>query len=342
MKVLHITEAYGGGVTSAIDTYVSHSTQFNHYLFACVRNKDETGEEGSGAFEKTYLVKRELRSLLKLRTIIAELEPDVIHLHSSFAGLFVRLMPFVDKKKIIYTPHAFAFLRNQNPCILKVYYYIEKLLAARTQVIAGCGRDEMIIAQEFMAANDTFELVNVCAPIKIARIVNLNNSKPIIVMLGRVSQQKGYEYFAQVACVLKDRAKFVWIGGGDPDGEKILHEAGVEVTGWSDRSEVLQKLMGADLYFHTAAWDGFPISVLEAAELDKPIVLREIGPFTSEGLNTVKNVSDAIKEIDFILNNDCTALARSQQNSKKIKTYHSSENLKKSLNNLYKIFIGNT
>lgn len=335
MKILHITESYGGGVTSAIDTYVSHSDQFEHYLFACVRDNDKTGEEGEGGFKKTYLVKRNLRSLLRLRSVIAELKPDVLHLHSTYAGFFVRLMPYIERKKVVYTPHAFAFLRNQNPLLLKMYFYIEKLLARRTHFIAGCGRDEMLIAQDFMEPENTFELINICAPIKHLQANSLGNIKPVIAMLGRVSDQKGYDFFAEVAKRLQAHASLVWIGGGDSVGEDILRNAGVNVTGWADRSEVLKKLMKADLYFHTAAWDGFPISVLEAAEFDKPIILRDIGPFAAEGLNTVLDIDDAVKEILCFLNDDPNALARAHGNAMQIKSYHSPKNLQRSLDDLY-------
>ena len=338
MKILHVTEAYGGGVTSAINTYVKHSKQFKHYLFACVRQNDKTGEEDDGRFEEKYLVARRFSALLDLRDLISKLDPDVIHLHSTYAGFFVRLMPYIDKKKIVYTPHAFAFLRNQNPLVLCAYYYIEKVLAFRTQVIAGCGRDEMLIAQKLIAIEQSAELINICDPIAIRKKDVACNPLPVIAMLGRVSEQKGYDYFASVACKLNGLAKFVWIGGGDDDGERLLRMAGVEVTGWATRTEVVKQLNGVDLYFHSAAWDGFPVSVLEAAELEKPIILREIGPFVAEGLNTVKSVDDAIVEILSFIGLQSGALNRTSQNSNSIKDYHTEINLECALEKLYRSF----
>lgn len=338
MKILHVTEAYGGGVTSAINTYVKHSAQFDHYLFACVRNDDTTGEENDGNFKKSYLVTRSLLALFRLRTLIIKLDPDVIHLHSSYAGFFGRLMPFIPKKKIVYTPHAFAFLRKQNAVVLGVYFLIEKLLAYRTQVIAGCGRDEMLISQGLISKAQTFELINICDPIVLDVDEKVKGTLPVVAMLGRVSDQKGYDYFVNVARKLNGLANFVWIGGGDCEGEELLRLAGVDVTGWAARSKVVKKLSQVDLYFHSAAWDGFPVSVLEAAALDIPIVLRRIGPFVAEGLNTVESIDDAVSEISDFIKSKPVALSRAEGNSIAIKSYHTDTNLQNALVKLYGLF----
>lgn len=42
MKILHITEALGGGVTSAINMYLEYSLQFEHYLFTSIPSEDTT------------------------------------------------------------------------------------------------------------------------------------------------------------------------------------------------------------------------------------------------------------------------------------------------------------
>ena len=338
MKIVHITESYGGGVTSAINTYVKNSQQFDHYLFATVRGDDATGEEDCGDFKEIQLAKRSFFALFDLKNFLKDIKPDVIHLHSSFAGAICRLMPYVPKNKTVYTPHAFAFLRDQHPIILKAYYCIESLLAIRTQIIAGCGRDEMLIARKFIKEECTAELINVCDPIVVDKFPEPKSSPPVVAMLGRVSKQKGVDFFAAVASAMEGRARFIWIGGGDFDGENKLKNSGVEVSGWATRREVLSYLGNADVYLHTAAWDGFPISVLEAAELDRPIILRKIGPFSAENLNTVDSVDDAVKELEKYISGDKSAVDRAIKNKRDIKDYHSADNLKLALNNLYTRF----
>jgi len=334
MKVLHVTESFGGGVTSAINTYVKHSPQYEHCLFASVRGGDATGEEMEGEFSEVFLVPRAISSLWRLRSVIKRLKPDVIHLHSAFAGFLVRGLPFSSSHKIVYTPHAFPFLRNQSAFLLGLYRSVESILATRTQVIAGCGRHEQLLAQQFKAPHFTTELINVCEDLSAFGHAQSSAELPVISMVGRVCEQKDYRFFARVASGFKGFAIFKWIGGGDPEGVALLEASGVVVTGWVERNQVIPQLLASTLYFHSAAWDGFPISVLEAAELNIPVLLREIGPFTAEGLDVVADEESAVKEVvGFLSGGD--AYARCVANTHAIRRDHTSERLSQALSELY-------
>ena len=95
--------------------------------------------------------------------------------------------------------------------------------------------------------------------------------------MGRVRRQKDPDFFAAAARAARD-LDWVWVGGGDEAGEGRLRAAGVRVTGWLERSAVLDELATADVYVHTAAWEGAPLSILEAARAGCPVVARKIAP----------------------------------------------------------------
>ncbi|MCE4070163.1 MULTISPECIES: glycosyltransferase family 4 protein [Pseudomonas] len=338
MKILHITESFGGGVTSAINSYILNSQQHEHYLLASVRKGDTTGEESQGLFKHMELVPRRLASLARVKPYIDRIQPDVIHLHSTYAGALIRALPFIPAQKIVYTPHGFAFLRGDHPMMLKAYRAIESLLARRTAVIAGCGMDEQRIAGELIEPGHTLGLVNVCDELPEVPTVRSLTSKPVVGMVGRISRQKGHDYFRAVAESCRDVAHFKWIGGGDAQVMAEMVQAGIEVTGWRQRDEVIAHMKGLDLYFHTAAWDGFPISVLEAAKLDLPIALRRIGPFVAEGLATAHDLTEAKRQVIGFTHRDPAVLAQLSRNSQCIQRQHSGEQLQSSLENLYSRF----
>jgi glycosyltransferase involved in cell wall biosynthesis len=334
IKILHITEALGGGVTTAINTYVRHSPNFEHHLVAAIRQGDVTGEESNGGFNSIQLVKKNLQGLSKCVSVIKELNPDVIHLHSTYAGFFLRLHPSIDKSKIVYTPHGFAFLRDDNVMLKRFYYLVEKILASKARYVAGCGEDEANLAHSFGPKVRVYSLVNVCEPIS-DKVEPHNQIKPRIGMVGRITPQKGYRFFADVASKFKNDAEFIWLGSGDEKGQTQLEEAGVNVTGWLTRPQVLQRLVTLDYYFHSAAWDGFPVSVLEAAEVGLPIVLREIGPFSAEGLSCVSDEGAAVDEIAKLILGDSSANRRAIKNCDDIRRSHTSENLAAALEFIY-------
>lgn len=338
MDILHITESYGGGVTSAINTYVDNSPDFSHHLVAIVRSGDETGEEGKGNFKTVKFVNRDVKSILELKSIVDRISPDVIHIHSTFAGVFCRFMPFLSSRKIVYTPHGFSFLREDGQFFTKGYYLVEKLLSKRAAIIAGCSRSEAMIASEKLSPRKTHEIINVCGPLPDVKAIKSEATLPVVGMVGRIGAQKGYRYFLEVAEALSNKVHFKWIGGGDSERELALKALGVEVTGWLPRNEVLGHLKGLDLYLHTAAWEGFPISVLEAARLEVPIFLRSIRPFTDEGLPVLYNMAQTIEIVSAWSQGGASEKTLATDVCRMINHYHTEENLRSALIELYQPF----
>ncbi|RKW70056.1 glycosyltransferase family 4 protein [Galactobacter caseinivorans] len=77
---------------------------------------------------------------------------------------------------------------------------------------------------------------------------------------------------------------------GDGDQRDELTSAGVTVTGWLTPAEVETVLRGCSVYLHSASYEGFPLSVLDAAGAGLPIVVRDLACF--EGSPLLPGVSD--------------------------------------------------
>ncbi len=90
-----------------------------------------------------------------------------------------------------------------------------------------------------------------------------------------------------------DDCEFVWIGTGEDEAVRELRAAGVEVTGWLSPSAVREELKRCSAYFHSASYEGFPISVLDAAALGLPVVVREIAAFEGVAMDKASTPSGA-------------------------------------------------
>jgi glycosyltransferase involved in cell wall biosynthesis len=119
--------------------------------------------------------------------------------------------------------------------------------------------------------------------------------------IGRLSPQKDPDFFAGVAAHLR-HAQLVWVGDGDPLMKTRLERAGVKVTGWLPRQEVLEVLAGADVYLHTAAWEGSPMSLLEAEYMGIRTVVRSIPALESLGYPAGLDAPELVAErVDSLL-----------------------------------------
>ena len=64
------------------------------------------------SFSRSVNIKNDINAYFELIKIEKEIKPDIIHLHSSKAGILGRLAFDSRKRKIFYTPHAYAFLKK--------------------------------------------------------------------------------------------------------------------------------------------------------------------------------------------------------------------------------------
>lgn len=70
------------------------------------------------------------------------------------------------------------------------------------------------------------------------------------------------------------RVRFLWIGDGELRNE-IQENEQVQVTGWVTPNEVQHYLNQIDVYISTSLWEGLPLSVLEAMNCGKPLLLSD-------------------------------------------------------------------
>jgi glycosyltransferase involved in cell wall biosynthesis len=118
--------------------------------------------------------------------------------------------------------------------------------------------------------------------------------------MGRVSAQKDPAFFCRTLDHIRasdPSARGLWVGDGPPDRVAGLRGAGVEVTGWLGHSQALRALARGDVYVHTAAWEGFPLAVLEAHHASVPIVCREIPAFRGAPQTSLASTPEAVSAL---------------------------------------------
>jgi glycosyltransferase involved in cell wall biosynthesis len=281
--VLHVSEAYGGGVQAAIQQYVQNSPGLKHRLL--VRNRVAHDIDIESGIEETSFDGSVVSFLFAARREILRTKPQIVHLHSSFAGL-LRIFKFDPEVKVIYTPHAYAFLREDCSLTARLSFkLIEIALSTTTQTIAAISPFEVAQAVRMAGRRATVKyLPNIVSNIgENPQDQSSASYRGEIVTVGRISPQKDPGFFAESARCSKLDLRWTWVGDGDPEAKAQLREAGVIVTGWLPNSMVQRYVGSADLYLHTAKWEGAPVTLLEAAALGTPVLARNIVSLTGLG-----------------------------------------------------------
>jgi glycosyltransferase involved in cell wall biosynthesis len=294
IKVVHIVEALGGGVY----TYFKNLTHFfgseevtkeieTIIIYSSKRKEIDPENIKKDFSENVTLIEidmvRELspiqdfRSALQLKKLLKELNPDLVHLHSSKAGVlgrFANSLLFSNKKQIFYTPHGYSFLRlDVSQTKRKLYRFIEKYSQRLFGGITiACGDTEYEIAQglgKSLLVRNGINIKNIALfPEK------KENDRLTIGTIGRIMAQKNPKLFNDIA-FLFPQYDFVWIGDGED--RELLTASNIRITGWfTDNTEVFPLLNQLDVYLQTSLWEGLPIAVLEAMTCKKPIVATNV------------------------------------------------------------------
>ena len=290
LKVVHVVEALGGGVYSyfcdlskvfakdhRVSTYIIYSSGRDEVNRETILDKmDPAINYILLDMESSISPVKDAQCVKKLAKVLNDIQPDIVHLHSSKAGVIGKFAVYFSKTKPLtyYTPHGYSFLRKDiSPSKRQLYKTIERIMSSVFQGgTIACGDTEYSYAQELGDAYLVRNGINL-EDIRKHRS-QFSNSRLKIGILGRITFARNPPLFNRLAHHFSD-LDFVWIGDGDLRDQ--LTAPNIQITGWfTDREEGLKYLNGLDVYIQPSLWEGLPISIIEAMALEKPVVASNI------------------------------------------------------------------
>jgi glycosyltransferase involved in cell wall biosynthesis len=289
MKVLQIiTRNIAGGAQTVLAHIANSLVQKGHQVSIVAGEGDGSlwtilderiEMNNCPTLKRSLSVKGDWKTILYLRKVYNEYQPDIIHVHSSKAGLLGRLA--LPKKKIVYTVHGYDSIRNAFPIFRPVEYLMQYMCAA----VVGVSRyDEIKLKEDRIRRNVSFIYNGI--PEK-GCDTNLrwnipNRYKKTILCVARVSPQKNLDLFLKIAKLLPQYA-FVWIGNSekiDHQFENVFFLGNIPAAG--------RYCYLCDLFILTSNYEGLPMTIIEAMSYGKPIVASNVGGI-SEIVENSKN-----------------------------------------------------
>ena len=210
----------------------------------------------------------DLRTIYDFRKLYKQFKPDIIHLHSSKAGILGRLA--FPAKKIVYTVHGFDTVRFAN----RRFLFLEKMMQRFCNAIVAVSYyDERNLLAEGVCKNVT-TVYNGTQVLPCKEPVALDipkKYKKTVLCVARISPQKNCDLFLKVASLLPEYA-FVWIGNQDDIDE---HPDNVFFMG--NLPNAAMYVSKSDIFMLPSNYEGLPIVIIEAMSLGKPVVASNVG-----------------------------------------------------------------
>jgi glycosyltransferase involved in cell wall biosynthesis len=252
---------------------------------------------------KTYFIENLVRSihplkdflcLLELRKILKEEKPDIVHTHSSKAGILGRVAAYcAGVPVIIHSIHGFGFNPYQMFFIRQLFIFLERQIAKITHCLIAVSNENAGLGMNLgIGRENQYTLIRSGVDIEeirkrgesartaeLRRTLEIPEKAKIVLSVGPLKIQKDPVSF--VVCAEKvihrfPQARFLWVGDGELKAKveerirKLGLQSQVRILGW--RNDVPEILSCCEVFALTSLWEGLPRAAVEALILKKPVV----------------------------------------------------------------------
>lgn len=250
----------------------------------------ETGDDGNIPFKGGYGqdLYAEIRNYALVAGLIAsEKDFDVIHAHDwpSFpAGIAASN---ISGKPLVVHVHATEFDRSGGNVSSRVYSIEREGMERADKVITVSNLTRETVIQKYdIPPEKVVTVYNAVEPVR--RRVKIKPQKrtgeKIVTFMGRITMQKGPEYFVDAAAILLKKipgVRFVMAGSGDMMGNMVEQAARMGITdrfhftGFLDHQEVRHLLAVTDVFVMPSVSEPFGIAPLEAMQAGVPVIISK-------------------------------------------------------------------
>lgn len=246
-------------------------------------------------------ISSDIRAYQKIKDIIREFQPDIVHTHASKAGLIGRRAAHsLGVKTIVHTYHGNVFHSYFGKLKTEVIKTIERRMARHTHGIVAISelqRDELIRVHKIASPSKIkviplgFDLSdflsdNNAARAKMRRHYGLTEKDVAIAIVGRLAPIKNHMFFLKVVKNLLETNPVVkvFIVGDGSERDVIQNEVNaineqfgerVLMTSWILNIAEFNK--GMDIICLTSDNEGTPVSLIEAQASGLPVISTDVG-----------------------------------------------------------------
>jgi glycosyltransferase involved in cell wall biosynthesis len=233
----------------------------------------------------------DIKALVELRRAIRAVAPQVVHTHTTKAGVLGRLAAWSAGVPVtVHTFHGHHLSGYFSPRVTKALVMSERLLARRTTRLVAVGtqvRDDLLDAgigrpDQYVVVPPGVALPPLPPRDEARHALDLELGDLVVAFVARLTNVKRPDRFLAMATAIAARqpkARFLVVGGGDLF-ESVREQAAplgdrIRFLGW--RSDVETIYAASDLVVLTSDNEGMPVSLIEAAICGVPVVTTGVG-----------------------------------------------------------------
>jgi glycosyltransferase involved in cell wall biosynthesis len=233
---------------------------------------------------------RDAATVRRLRRLLADCAPDVVHAHGLRAGAAAAIA--LGRRGRAHRPALQVTAHNAAPAgllSLVIYRRLERIVARRSDSVL-CVSDDLARRMRRRGARRV-ALAVVVAPalapasaedVAKARAEVGAQGRQVALAAGRLARQKGFDVLLEALIGLRGRGLtpvLVLAGDGPMAGQlaSLTRQADLPVRFLRQRTDIPALLGAADVVVVPSRWEGQPLIVQEALRAGRPIVASRVG-----------------------------------------------------------------
>lgn len=224
---------------------------------------------------------RDAKALTSAYRLIRRTKPDLVHCHTSKAGIIGRTAARMARVPAVFTAHTWSFAEGTSP--------LWKFVGTPSERLAARWAETIIAVSE---SNRSLALRRRVAPS--GKIVTVHNGVvdtfhrarpgahlvPRIVMVARFVAQKNQAQLIEAVAGLDCPFHLTFVGDGParPAAEDLVRSLGLQdrVEFAGVRTDTDRILSESSIFVLATNWEGFPITILEAMRAGLPVVATDV------------------------------------------------------------------
>jgi len=229
----------------------------------------------------------------QVRTLMQQEQIDLVHIHGTRATSNVYWAAKKLKLPVVYTIHGWSFHDDQSAVIKKTRIFFENWITKKTDCNISVSSSNQKTGKENISGFKSEVIYNGIDLEKfdpesserknIRHKLNIPEDAIVMSFIGRITLQKDpvtlIKAFKQIAGV-QPKAVLLIVGDGDMKEEAIqlAKELAIEnkIIFENFRTDVADILFSSDIYCLPSLWEGFPIGLLEAMAMSKPVIATKV------------------------------------------------------------------
>ncbi|MHC4537923.1 MAG: glycosyltransferase family 4 protein [Planctomycetota bacterium] len=245
-------------------------------------------------------------SYLKIKKLLNELQPDIVHTHSAKAGILGRFASHSLKGKwaenlpaVVHGIHGLAFHPYQSQWLNRFYIAVEKSAAKRTDFFisvadamtnqstaADIGRSEQFVtAYSAIEEDDFLEPISEEQKRDFRQKYEISEESIVLVTIARLFMLKGHKYIIESAKQLSKRfEKCVWLFVGDGNlsehFKQQVRQLGLteqfKFTGLLPPSQIPLAIQSSDILIHCSLREGLARTLPQAMLCGRPAISFDV------------------------------------------------------------------